>query len=65
MVAMARLELSVSPATDADVRTLAAVVGRAFEDDPPFVWMLPDARTGQARAARRTGSPREAGQRAG
>jgi hypothetical protein len=45
MVAMARLELGVSPATDADSRTLAAVMGRAFEDDPPFVWMLPDARS--------------------
>ena len=27
-------------------------MGRAFEDDPPFVWMLPDARTRQARTGR-------------
>jgi ribosomal protein S18 acetylase RimI-like enzyme len=52
MVAMARLEVSVRPATAADVRPLAAVLGRAFEDDPPFVWMLPDARTRQSRAGR-------------
>ena len=49
---MARLEVSVRPATVADVRPLAAVMGRAFEDDPPFVWMLPDARTRQSRAGR-------------
>ena len=49
---MARLEVSVRPATAADIRPLAAVLSRAFEDDPPFVWMLPDARTRQARAGR-------------
>jgi ribosomal protein S18 acetylase RimI-like enzyme len=49
---MARLEVSVRPATAADVRPLAAVLGRAFEDDPPFVWMLPDARTRRARTGR-------------
>jgi GNAT superfamily N-acetyltransferase len=49
---MARLEVSVRPATGADVRPLAAVLGRAFEDDPPFVWMLPDARTRRARTGR-------------
>jgi GNAT superfamily N-acetyltransferase len=49
---MARLEVSVRPATAADVRPLAAVLGRAFEDDPPFVWMLPDDRTRQARTGR-------------
>lgn len=27
-------------------------MGRAFEDDPPFAWILPDARTRQARAGR-------------
>jgi GNAT superfamily N-acetyltransferase len=51
-VGMARLEVSVRPVTAADVRPLAAVLGRAFEDDPPFVWMLPDARTRRARAGR-------------
>jgi GNAT superfamily N-acetyltransferase len=49
---MASLEVGVRPATDADVRPLATVMGRAFEDDPPFVWMLPDARTRQAGAGR-------------
>ena len=49
---MGRVEVSVRPATAADVGPLAAVLGRAFEDDPPFVWMLPDARTRQARAGR-------------
>lgn len=49
---LARLEVSVRPATTADVRPLAAVLGRAFEDDPPFAWMLPDARTRRERAAR-------------
>jgi GNAT superfamily N-acetyltransferase len=53
---MARLEVNVRPATTADVRPLAAVLGRAFEDDPPFVWMLPDARTRQARAGRLFGT---------
>jgi GNAT superfamily N-acetyltransferase len=49
---MRTLAVSVRPATAADVRPLAAVLGRAFEDDPPFVWMLPDARSRQARAGR-------------
>jgi GNAT superfamily N-acetyltransferase len=49
---MATLEVGVRPATAADIRPLAAVMGRAFEDDPPFVWMLPDAKTRQARAGR-------------
>jgi GNAT superfamily N-acetyltransferase len=52
MMSMARLEVTVRPATATDVRPLAAVMGRAFEYDPPFVWMLPDARTRQARAGR-------------
>ena len=52
MMRMARLEVSVRPASAADVRPLAEVLGRAFEDDPPFVWMLPDARTRVARNRR-------------
>ena len=52
MVAMARLEVGVRPATAADVRPLSAVLGRAFEDDPPFVWMLPDDSSRQARTSR-------------
>lgn len=33
------------PATAADVKPLAAVMARAFYDDPPFTWMLPDPKT--------------------
>jgi GNAT superfamily N-acetyltransferase len=36
---------TVRPATAADVKLLAAVMARAFYDDPPFMWMLPDPRT--------------------
>ncbi|GAA1702128.1 GNAT family N-acetyltransferase [Fodinicola feengrottensis] len=32
----------VRPATRADVAELSEVLGRAFYDDPPFVWVLPD-----------------------
>jgi ribosomal protein S18 acetylase RimI-like enzyme len=35
-------ELTVRPAIRADVPELADVLGRAFFDDPPFVWVLPD-----------------------
>jgi GNAT superfamily N-acetyltransferase len=49
---MAGLEVRVRPATAADVRPLAEVLGWAFEDDPPFVWMLPNARTRVARNRR-------------
>ena len=49
---MATLEVTVRPATAADIRPLAAVMGRAFEDDPPFAWMLPDDGTRVARAGR-------------
>jgi GNAT superfamily N-acetyltransferase len=38
-------DISVRPARPADIRELAAVLGRAFYDDPPFVWMMPDDRT--------------------
>ncbi len=30
------------PATPADVQKLAAVFARAFYDDPPLIWLLPD-----------------------
>lgn len=33
------------PATAADVKPLAAVMARAFYDDPPFKWMLPNPKT--------------------
>ena len=36
---------TVRPATAADVKPLAAVMARAFYDDPPFMWMLPDPAT--------------------
>jgi GNAT superfamily N-acetyltransferase len=34
--------VTVRPAQAADVRPLAAVLARAFYDDPPFAWMLPN-----------------------
>lgn len=33
------------PATAADVKPLAAVMARAFYDDPPFMWILPNPAT--------------------
>ena len=30
------------PATSADVKKLAVVLARAFYDDPPLIWLLPD-----------------------
>ena len=32
----------VRPATSTDVKKLAAVLARAFYDDPPLIWLLPD-----------------------
>ena len=52
MICMAGPEVTVRPATAADIRPLAEVLGRAFEDDPPFVWMLPDDRTRATRNRR-------------
>lgn len=40
------------PATAADVKPLGAVMARAFYDDPPFIWMLPDPRTRLKRSRR-------------
>lgn len=48
---MAGVAISVRTARTADVRELARVLGRAFFDDPPFVWMLPDERSRERRAA--------------
>jgi ribosomal protein S18 acetylase RimI-like enzyme len=42
---MATMTVSVRPATHADVRTLADVLAKAFYDDPPFRWILPDDKT--------------------
>jgi hypothetical protein len=43
---------TVRPATAADVKPLAAVMARAFYDDPPFMWMLPDPKTRLKRSRR-------------
>ena len=43
--------VSVRAAVPRDVRPFAAMMGRAFYDDPPFEWMLPDERTRERRAA--------------
>ena len=40
------------PATSADVKPLVAVMARAFYDDPPFIWVLPDPATRLERAHR-------------
>jgi GNAT superfamily N-acetyltransferase len=45
-------EETVRPAGAADVRPLAMVMARAFYDDPPFIWMLPDPATRLKRAYR-------------
>jgi len=40
------------PATSADVKKLASVLARAFYDDPPLTWLLPDPATRPARVTR-------------
>jgi GNAT superfamily N-acetyltransferase len=35
-------EVVLRPATSADVKRLAAVLARAFYDDPPLAWLVPD-----------------------
>lgn len=42
--------VSVRPVVRADVRKLADVLAKAFYDDPPFMWMLPDDKTRLARS---------------
>lgn len=37
--------VALRPATSDDVGTLAVVLARAFHDDPPMVWLLPDPAT--------------------
>jgi GNAT superfamily N-acetyltransferase len=44
--------LSVRPAAAADIAPLAAVLARAFYDDPPFIWVLPDPKTRLSRLER-------------
>jgi len=46
---MTATAVSVRPAARADVRLLADVLAKAFYDDPPFMWMLPDDTTRHAR----------------
>jgi GNAT superfamily N-acetyltransferase len=46
------LPVTLRKATPGDVGTLAAVLARAFYDDPPFVWLLPAPATRQSRLAR-------------
>jgi GNAT superfamily N-acetyltransferase len=45
-------EPTVRSATAADVKPLAAVMARAFYDDPPFMWLLPDPKTRLQRSRR-------------
>ena len=44
--------VTLQPATSDDVDTLAAVLARAFYDDPPFMWLLPDPATRLRRLTR-------------
>jgi GNAT superfamily N-acetyltransferase len=44
--------LSVRPAAATDIAPLATVLARAFYDDPPFVWVLPDPKTRLSRLER-------------
>jgi ribosomal protein S18 acetylase RimI-like enzyme len=39
---MSNTGIVVRPATGADLSAVAEVLARAFHDDPPMVWMLPD-----------------------
>jgi len=42
----------VQPATSADVKKLAVVLARAFYDDPPLIWLLPNPATRLGRLTR-------------
>ena len=44
--------LALRRATSVDVKSLAAVMARAFFDDPPLTWMLPDPATRLPRVTR-------------
>lgn len=44
--------LALRPATSADVKKLAVLLARAFYDDPPLVWLLPNPATRPGRVAR-------------
>jgi len=49
---MTTTAVSVRPAGRADVRALAGVLAKAFYNDPPFMWLLPDDKTRLARNRR-------------
>jgi GNAT superfamily N-acetyltransferase len=49
---MAASPALVRSATSADVNKLAAVMARAFYDDPPLIWLLPDPATRRGRITR-------------
>jgi ribosomal protein S18 acetylase RimI-like enzyme len=44
--------LALRPATSADVKKLAGILARAFHDDPPLVWLLPNPATRAGRVTR-------------
>jgi GNAT superfamily N-acetyltransferase len=44
--------VTVEPAVARDIKPLAAVLGRAFYADPPFIWMLPDPATRLSRSGK-------------
>ena len=44
--------LALRQATSADVKKLAAVLARAFYEDPPLIWLLPDPATRLRRITR-------------
>jgi GNAT superfamily N-acetyltransferase len=46
----------VRPATSADVKKLAVVLARAFFDDPPLIWLLPDPASRLGRITRMFGT---------
>lgn len=46
------MEFEIRPATGNDVAMAAALLARAFADDPAMVWLLPSARTRERRLTR-------------
>jgi len=49
---MAGSQALVRPALSGDVKALAVVMARAFHDDPPLIWLLPDPATRPGRVTR-------------
>jgi len=52
MASMGQPGMTVRPATSADIKPLAAVLARAFYDDPPFMWLLPEPKSRPVRLRR-------------